>query len=76
METSYVAQQHSPPSHQSWMLWRCPNMGCMGPSVVAGLTAVGILVEGLSPTQAVCKDIPHVMSASPLVALGAVETQS
>ena len=58
------------------MLWGATYVGCVSPSVVAGLTTVGIQVEGLTPTPAGCKDIPHLMSASPLVALGAAETQS
>ena len=65
-----------PSGHQHYMFSGATYVGCGSPSVVSGLTAVGILVERLSPTQAGCKDIPHVMSASPLVALGAVETQS
>ena len=58
------------------MLWAATYVGCVSPSVVAGLITVGILVEGLTPTPAGCKGIPHMISASPLVALGAAETQS
>ena len=75
-KTSNGAQQHTPFWSPAYMLWAATYVGCVSPSLVAGLITVGILVEGLTPTPAGCKGIPHMISASPLVALGAAETQS
>ena len=42
-------------------------MGCVGPSVVVGLTTVGILVSGAGPSLVGCQALPCVVAAGPLV---------
>ena len=49
-----------PFGHQSYILWGCPHVGCMGPSVVTVPTTVGALVgkagsqPGWLPGPALC----------------------
>ena len=44
-----------------------PYVGCMGPSVVVGLTTVGLLVDGADPGQVGCQALPRVLAVSLLV---------